>query len=197
MKTISYQSLFGTWIWNVILTSRFLYAKTSQDRSFCGAQFTNENRSSTGSITSNKLWQLGKNHMKLLYGKQHVLWPTARIQTQKVCISFTQNYLMTLRKKILTRYPIKQGITWQLFWLIRYAIPIEKWQQHYLLQNSSTPETILDALPSIFIWINILGGLSIKATNLWLGYKISKAMTYATEALYTNKRLFHKHTKRY
>ena len=39
--------------------------------------------------------------------------------------------------------------------------------------------------------ISILDGLTIKAASLWLGYKMSKAMTHAMEALYKNDELFH------
>ena len=39
--------------------------------------------------------------------------------------------------------------------------------------------------------INIHGGLTIKATNSWLGYKTSKAKTYAMDVLYKDKKLLH------
>ena len=36
----------------------------------------------------------------------------------------------------------------------------------------------------------MLDGLAIKATNTWLGYKKSKAMTYAMPALFKNNKHF-------
>ena len=49
---------------------------------------------------------------------------------------------------------------------------------------------IVAALSAIFHGINILGRLMIKATYLWLCYKILKEITYAMEALYKNDKLF-------
>ena len=40
------------------------------------------------------------------------------------------------------------------------------------------------ALPEVLAGINMLGGLTIKAINSWLGCKRSKAMTYVIEVLW-------------
>ena len=42
---------------------------------------------------------------------------------------------------------------------------------------------ILAAVPVIFAGINVLGGLTIKATNSWLGYKRTKTKIYSMKAL--------------
>ena len=47
------------------------------------------------------------------------------------------------------------------------------------------------ALPEICAGINMLGRLTIKAANTWLGYKRTKAMTYSVEAPYRNNKHFH------
>ena len=41
----------------------------------------------------------------------------------------------------------------------------------------------------------MLVGLTIIVTNSWLGYRSSKAKTYAMEALYKNDQLFHSRLK--
>ena len=45
---------------------------------------------------------------------------------------------------------------------------------------------MLATLPALFKGISMLGGLTTKFANLWLGYKRSKVKTYAVEALYKN-----------
>ena len=51
--------------------------------------------------------------------------------------------------------------------------------------------TVLVALPAIFTGINMFDGLRIKAASSWLGYKRSKAMMHAMEAIYKDEKLFH------
>ena len=50
-------------------------------------------------------------------------------------------------------------------------------------ENKEKKRAISVLIPKRFGGINMQGGLTIKAVNLWLGYKRSKAMTHAMETL--------------
>ena len=54
---------------------------------------------------------------------------------------------------------------------------------------------ILAAVLATFAGVNVLGGLTIKSVNSWLGYKRIGTMTCAMKALYKNRKLFHNRLK--
>ena len=55
--------------------------------------------------------------------------------------------------------------------------------------------TILVASSALLPGNNMLGRLTIKAVNSWLGYKISELIMLAMEVLYKNAKLFHNRFK--
>ena len=58
------------------------------------------------------------------------------------------------------------------------------------MKNIKRKRAILVTLPAIFARIIMLGRLTIKADNSWLGHKRLKAMADAMEVLYKNNIMF-------
>ena len=66
----------------------------------------------------------------------------------------------------------------------------ECWYSKEVQNTQGKKRAILTTFPVIFAGINVLGGITIKAANSWLGYKRSKTMTYAMELCYKHDLLF-------
>ena len=68
-------------------------------------------------------------------------------------------------------------------------LPSRQYPHSKTARKTQNQKFAILTVPSNFADITLLGGIIIQAANSWLGYKRSKAMTHAVEALYKNDKL--------